>query len=78
MFGREVRNYLLDEDKINNYRSVFGESPYTVFRDEASEADKNAEAVLNELNSIDECFVNDDADGINEIMKKAEENTDKE
>ena len=72
MFGRAVRNYLLDEDKINNYRSFFGESPYTVFRDEASEADKNAEAVLNELNSIDMCFVNDDADGINEIMKKAQ------
>ena len=72
MFGRAVRNYLLDEDKINSYRSFFGASPYTVFRDEASEADKNAEAVLNELNSIDECFVNDDADGINEIIKKAQ------
>ena len=72
MFGQAVRNYLLDEDKINNYRSFFGESPYTVFRDEANETDKNAEAVLNELNSIDECFVNDDVDGINEIMKKAQ------
>ena len=72
MFGRAVRNYLLDEDKINSYRSFFGASPYTVFRDEASEADKNAEAVLNEWNSIDRCFVNDDADGINEIIKKAQ------
>ena len=47
---------------------------YTVLRDETSEADKNAEAVLNELKSIDRCFVNDDADGISEIMKKAEAN----
>ena len=31
--------------------------------------------MVNELNSIDKCFVNDDADGITEIMKRAEENT---
>ena len=72
MFGREVRNYLLDEDKINRYRSFFGDSPYTIFREETSEADKNAEAVINELNGIDRCFVNNDTDGINEIMKRAE------
>ena len=30
---------------------------------------------MNELNSIDKCFVNNDADGIKEIMKRAEENT---
>ena len=74
MFGREVRNYLLDENKINRYRSFFGDSPYTIFREETSEADKNAEAVLNELNGIDRCFVNNDTDGINEIMKRAEAN----
>jgi Fe-S cluster assembly ATPase SufC len=74
MFGREVRNYFLDEDKINSYRSFFGASPYTVFREETSEADKNAQAVLEELNSIDRCFVNGDADGINKIMKNAETN----
>ena len=72
MFGREVRNYFLDEDKINSYRSFFGASPYTVFREETNEADKSAEAVLSELNSIDRCFVNADADGIKEIMKRAE------
>ena len=75
MFGREVRNYLLDEDKIDRYRDFYGESPYTIFRDETSEADKKSEAVINELKSIDRYFVNDDADGINEIMKKAEANT---
>jgi hypothetical protein len=74
MFGREVRNYFLDEDKINSYRGFFGASPYTVFREETSEADKNAQAVLEELNSIDRCFVNGDADGINKIMKNAETN----
>ena len=31
--------------------------------------------VVNELNSINKCFVNIDADGITEIMKRAEENT---
>lgn len=72
MFGREVRNYLLDEDKINSYRSFFGASPYTVFREETGEGDQKARAVLNELNNIDRCFVNDDADGINEIMKNVE------
>ena len=75
MFGREVRNYLLDEDKINSYRSFFGDSPYTIFRAETNEAVKKSEVVIIELNSIDRCFVNDDADGINEIMKKAEANT---
>ena len=31
--------------------------------------------MLNELNSIDKCFVNDDAYGIVEIMKNAEAST---
>ena len=74
MFGREVRNYLLDEDKINIYRSFFGDSPYTIFREETNEAAKKSEVIINELNSINRCFVNDDADGINEIMKKVEAN----
>ena len=76
MFGREVRNYLLDEDKIDSYRSFYGDSPYTVFREETSEADKKTEIVVNELNSIDRCFVNGDAAGINEILKKAHANAD--
>ena len=75
MFGREVRNYLLDEDKIDRYRDFYSESPYTVFREEANDAAKNAEAVLKELNSIDSCFVNDDADGIKEILSRAEADT---
>ncbi len=74
MFGRETRNYLLDEDKIDRYRSFFGGSPDTIFRDEDND-DAKAEAVLHELNSIDRCFVNEDADGIREIMKKAEADT---
>lgn len=75
MFGRETRNYLLDEDKIDNYRRFFGEKPDTVYREETDESAKQEEAVRNELESIDKCFVNDDADGIYEIMKNAEANT---
>ena len=75
MFGRSVRNYLLDEDKINVYRDFFANSPDTVKRTEAKEAAKKSEYVMNELNSINKCFVNDDADGIREILKKAEANT---
>ena len=74
MFGREVRNYLLDEDKIDRYRNYFGEKPETIYREEASEADKKAEAVLSELYNINKCFVNEDANGIIEIKKKAEAN----
>ena len=70
MFGREARNYLLDEDKIDSYRKYFGDSPYTVFREE-----KDENRIINELNSIDRCFVNDDANGIIEIMNRAKENT---
>ena len=76
MFGREVRNYLLDEDKINSYRSFFGTSPDTIFREETNEAAKNDVIIINELNSIDKCFVNNDTDGIYEIIKNAETNTD--
>lgn len=72
MFGREVRNYLMDEDKIDRFREFFADSPYTVFREEQNEADKRAEAMIRELNSIDRCFVEGDADGIQEILKKAE------
>ena len=75
MFGRESRNYLLDEDKINIYRSFFDKNPDTIFRLETNESAKKDEAVRNELINIDKCFVNDDADGIKEIMKKAEANT---
>ena len=75
MFGREARNYLLDEDKIDSYRSFFSSMPDTIFREETDEAEKIAEEVINERKRINECFVNNDADGINEIMKKAEANT---
>ena len=75
MFGRSVRNYLLDEDKINVYRDFFENSPDTLLRTEAKEAAKKSEDVMNQFNSINECFVNDDADGIRAIMKKAEANT---
>ena len=74
MFGRETRNYLLDEDKIDSYRKYFGERPETIFREETSEADKRAEAVIEELKSIDRCFVNEDAAGIRDILEKAEMN----
>ena len=75
MFGREVRNYLLDEDKINSFRSFFGNSPETIFREEIDEAAKHSEVIITDaLNSIDKYFVNDDADGILAIMKKAEAN----
>ena len=75
MFGREVRNYLLDEDKINRYRDYYGDRPETVFRDENGEAAAGSEFVIAELDGIDRCFVNEDATGILEIRKKAEENT---
>ena len=75
MFGREVRNYLLDEDKIDSYRKYFSDHPDTVFREETNESAKQSEFVINELNSIDKCFVYDDADEIKEIMKKAADNT---
>ncbi len=74
MFGREVRNYLLDENKINSFRSYFSSSPLTIFREEVSDAGRQAEAVSNALFAIEECFVSGDTDGIAEIRKKAEEN----
>ena len=70
MFGREARNYLLDEDKIDNYRRFFSNCPYTVFREE-----KDENSIINELNNIDKCFVNDDANGIIGIMDRAKANT---
>ncbi len=70
MFGREARNYLLDEDKIDNYRRFFGNKSETVFREEKDET-----GIVSELNNIDRCFVNDDANGIVEIMNRAKANT---
>jgi len=75
MFGREVRNYLLDEDKIDNYRNYFAETPYTVFREEESDVDKKAEFVIGELNNIDRYFMDEDIEGIKEIMRRAEQNS---
>lgn len=76
MFGREARNYLLDEDKIDIYRKYYGDKPDTIFREETDEAAKQRQEVINELKSIDTCFVNGDADAIKEIMKKTEASTD--
>ena len=75
MFGREVRNYLLDEDKINNYRNFYGNRTETIFREETNETTKQNEIVRSTLIGIDQCFVNDDAEGINEILKKAKTTT---
>ena len=75
MFGREVRNYLLDEDEIDSYRKYFSDHPDTIFREETNESAKQTEVVVEELKKIDQCFVNNDADGIREIMKKAEADT---
>ena len=66
MFGRETRNYLLDEDKIDKYREYFGDKPDTVFREEQDES-----AIIKALNGIDKCFVKEDANGLLEIMKNA-------
>ena len=70
MFGRETRNYLLDENKIDNYRNFFKEKPYTIFRDEANEE----EMVAKEINTINDCFVNGDINAINKIMENAKFN----
>ena len=76
MFGREVRNYLLDEDKIDCYRNYYCDRPGTVLREETSEAAKQEEAVVSALNEIDRRFVNGDADGIVEIRENTEANED--
>ena len=75
MFGRETRNYLLDEDKIDIYRSYYSDKPDTIFREETDETAKKREEVIKEMKSVDKCFVDGDVDGIKEIMKKAEANT---
>ena len=75
MFGRETRNYLLDEDKIDIYRSYYSDKPDTIFREETDETAKKREEVINEMKSVDKFFVDGDVDGIKEIMKKAETNT---
>ena len=71
MFGRETRNYLLDEEKINSYRNFYSECPETVHREEDSGSGAKAETVLSDLNRIDSLFVSEDANGILEIMKAA-------
>ena len=76
MFGRESRNYLLDEGKINAYRLYFSDKPETIVRTESKDSDKKDEDVVNELKAINTCYVNEDADGITAIKEKAEANTD--
>ena len=43
MFGRETRNYFLDEDKIDIYRNYYADKPDTIFREETDEAAKKRE-----------------------------------
>ncbi len=74
MFGRETRHYLLDETKIDRYRSYFGDKPETVFREETPASAEAAAAVINELNRIDACFADNDPDGIIAIKESAETN----
>jgi len=75
MFGRETRNYFLDEDKINVFRAFFAKQSDTIVRNEANEPDSKDEAVRNELNNINRCFVNNDEGGIREIIEKTEADT---
>ncbi|MBR6171798.1 MAG: hypothetical protein IKQ49_01320 [Eubacterium sp.] len=72
MFGREARNYLLDEDKINVFRAFFAKQPGIIVRNETTETDRKEESVRNELNNINRCFVNADEDGIRDILEKTE------
>ena len=64
---------MLDEGKINRYRKFFEDRPETIHREEKNEASKQTEYVLNALNSINACFVNDDKAGIKAIGKHAKE-----
>ena len=72
MFGRETRNYLLDEDKINRYRIYYSGLEETVFREETTSANRKAEALISKLNRIDELFMDEDEEGIIEIIRAAE------
>ena len=65
MFGRESRNYLLDEEKIDRYRNYFGGRPETIFRTETNEAAKKPKAVTGELMKACGHFADSGADGRN-------------
>ena len=55
-------------DELKDYSDLL----FDFFQGEAA---KRHEDVIDEFNSINACFVNDDADGIRAIIKKAEANT---
>ena len=68
-----------DAAALQDRKKMFGREARHYLLDEEkinNEEDKEIKAVIGELNKIDKCFVNGDADGIREILKRAEANTD--
>ena len=57
MFGREARNYFLDEDKINIYRAFFGDKAETIFREEAEDTSYKPEAVIKSLRRMQKIMI---------------------
>ena len=70
MFGRETRNYLLDEDKINAFRAYFADKSETAFRLETKESEKKDEQARETLINVGRCFMKEDADGIEAILNQ--------
>ena len=74
-FGIYAGDTTLRDSNVDKWRRHFEKKPETVFKLENNKFTILAETIMEQINSINECFVHGDADGIKLIMENASSNS---
>lgn len=74
-FGIYAGDTTLKDSNVDKWRRHFEKKKATIFKLENNRFTILAEAIMEQFNSINECFVHDDAEGIRDIMEQAESNS---
>ena len=75
-FGYYFTDSMLHAGNVDVWRRYFEKKPETKLIEEDNKSNRIKASIMNEINSINACFVNKDKAGIEEIMKNAENSTD--
>ena len=70
-FGIYAGDTTLKDGNVDKWRRHFEKKPETVFKLENNKFTILADNIMEQINSINECFVHDDEEGIREIMEHA-------
>ena len=74
-FGIYAGDTTLKDSNVDKWRRHFEKKKATTFKLENNKFTILAETIMEQIHSINECFVHDDAEGIREIMEHANSNS---